>query len=457
MDNNKRSGDRILSGAGEARDAVRILHETNANIFNLKCLAVFSVMAVLSEVLNELGIFKVERAVMIPSMGLAVLAFLIPVAIYLVSAKRRGTTPVVERAWFRKLLITCAIVGATFISVSLSFHAVLLLAVPILLAAQYGIRDRWFVLVLIISLLLVPISVYGSFFFGTPDRNLIKGMLTDEAALVFKNRLMIATPKRMVDIFFHYAVPRLLGVGAVAVLASGITRRNSLMNEKQIELSEKIQQEMAERQEMQNRVIELLANVIETRDISTGEHITHTKQYVGLIASAMQKDDEYRDVMTDETIERLKAAAPLHDVGKILVPDTILLKPAKLTPEEFERMKTHSGSGGQLIKEFFAGIKDVDFLKTAEEIAVSHHEKWDGSGYPEGLRGEEIPLSARIMAVADVFDALVSVRVYKDSIEPEAALDIIYSGSGTHFDPGVIRIVRTIAGEMTAIANSNCK
>ena len=457
MDKNKQSGGIAKNGAKETRDAIRVLHETNANLFNIKCLTVFSVMAVLTELLNELGLFKVERVVMIPSMALAICVFLLPVVVYYIGSKRHSGTPVVERAWFRKLIITCAFVGAGLISISLSFHSIIFLAVPILLAAQYGNRNSTFIGVLIASLLLVPISVYGSYFFGTPDRNFIKGMLTDEQALIFRNRLMIATPKRMVDLFFHYAVPRLLGVGAVAVLASGITRRNSLMSEKQIELSEKIHQEMTERQEMQNHVIELLANVIETRDISTGEHIIHTKQYVGLIAEAMREDDEYRDVMTDEMIERLKNTAPLHDVGKILVPDTILLKPAKLTPEEFERMKTHSASGGQLIKQFFSGIKDVDFLKTAEEIAVSHHEKWDGTGYPEGLRGEDIPLSARIMAVADVFDALVSVRVYKGSIEPSAALGIIYSESGTHFDPGIVRIVHNIEDEMTAIANSNCK
>ena len=437
------------------RETIRVMSDANANLFNVKCMAMLSALAVLTEILNELGLFKVNRAVMIPAMSIAFSIFILPVAVYLFTRKtKEGETPVIERAWFRKLIIICGFAGAVMICVSLSFHAVVFMAVPILIAAQYGNHDRWFVWVLIASLILVPVGVYGSFFFGAPDRNFIKGALTDEEAMIFANRLKIATPQRMFEIFLHYVLPRLFGVTAVAFLAGGISRRNSKMSEKQIELTEQVIEEMDHHREMQTRVIELLANVIETRDVSTGMHIIHTKRYVGLISDAMSRDDKYKDIMTDVTIERMTSAAPLHDVGKIIVPDTILLKPGRLTEEEFEKMKTHTSAGGKLIRDFFSGIDDEAFLKTAEEIAVAHHEKWDGSGYPCGLKGEEIPLSARVMAVADVFDALVSVRVYKDSIAPEDALAIIYSESGTHFDPDIIRIVRTIERDMIAVANS---
>ena len=437
----------------QTSDKIRVLYETSANLFNIKCLTVLSAMAILTEVLNELGLFKVDRVVMLPSMLLGFFSFFLPVAVYLIGQKWRGIK-VVERGWFRKLILASVFAGVVFISVALSFHAVLFLCVPILFSSQYGNRKREFVVILIASLILVPIGVYGSFFFGMADKNLLKGIMTEYEALVFANRLALATPQRMWELFFHYTLPRLFAVAAIGVLAFGITRRNSKMSEKQAELSEEIRQEMIERQDMQNHVIELLANVIETRDVSTGEHIIHTKQYVGMIASAMKNDEKYREIMTDEMIDRLKNAAPLHDVGKIVIPDTILLKPAKLTPEEFDKMKTHTLAGGKLINEFFSEIKDIDFLKTAEEIAVSHHEKWDGSGYPNGLKGEEIPLSARIMAIADVFDALVSVRVYKASIKPEDALNIMYSESGSHFDPDLIRIVRTISNDMISVANS---
>ena len=456
MQDNPRTDDRSVRTEKDPREGIRLMAEANANLFNIKCLAVFAVMAIITEVLNELGLFKVARPVMITSMALSFTVFIMPLAVLLISAARRGERqPVIERSWFRKLIMTCGFIGTVFVSVSLSFHAIVYLTVPILLAAQYGNRRREFFWVMIGSIILVPVSVYGSFFLGTPDRNFLKGLLTDEEALDFYKRLTLVAPKRMLELFLHYVLPRLFGVVSVGFLASGITRRNSKMSERQIELSQKVREEMSRRHDMQNRVIELLANVIETRDVSTGQHIIHTKQYVDVIARAMREDDRYREIMTPGTIDRLKNAAPLHDVGKIVVPDSILLKPGKLTPEEYERMKDHATAGGKLIKEFFAGMNDIEFLKYAEEIAVSHHEKWDGTGYPDGLKGEEIPLSARIMAVADVFDALVSVRVYKDAIAPEAAFEVIYSESGTHFDPDIIRIVRTIEPQMIEIANSN--
>lgn len=142
-------------------------------------------------------------------------------------------------------------------------------------------------------------------------------------------------------------------------------------------------------------------------------------------------------------------------MGKIAVSDVILLKPGKLTDEEFEEMKKHSVKGGQVIRNIFSSFEDdTEFLKIAEDIAVSHHEKWNGKGYPAGLQGEDIPLPARIMAVADVFDALVSVRVYKPSMTPEAAMELIESESGTHFDPNIIRVVDGIRQELIDAAKA---
>ena len=189
-----------------------------------------------------------------------------------------------------------------------------------------------------------------------------------------------------------------------------------------------------------------------------GEHVIRTKQYVGMIARQMQKDDQYKAFLTDHTILEIENAAALHDVGKIAVSDLILLKPGRLTPEEFEEIKKHSTKGGQVIRNIFSTFEDdAAFLKIAEDIAVSHHEKWNGTGYPAGLKGEEIPLPARIMAVADVFDALVSVRVYKPAMTPEAALDLIVSESGSHFDPDIIRVVSGMRRELIDAANTPVK
>ena len=435
------------------REEIHTLSDANANLFNLKRLGVIAGLALVVILLNEFGLFVVEKTVLGSSMALAAAIFLLPVCIFLVHDKlRKKQPPVLEHPRFRTLIILCAFLGIGLISVTLSFHVVVFLAIPILMAAQYSERRREFFWVMAGAALLVPIGVYGGYFFGSPDQNFLQGALTEEEALILRNRFRIATPQRMWELFLHYVLPRLFGVLAITALAAGITRRNARMMDIQIQLSEQIRQEMNELHAMQSRVIEVLANLIETRDASTGTHIVNTKRYVEMIARAMQREENYRDILTDEVIRRLVSAAPLHDVGKIVVPDAILLKPGKLTPEEFDKMKTHTTVGRQVIEDFFAGMEDREFLKTAEEIAVAHHEKWDGSGYPNGLKGEQIPLSARIMAVADVFDALVSVRVYKNALPPEKALEIIYEESGTHFDPEVIRATRTVAEEMIALA-----
>lgn len=408
--------------------------------------------AVINVLLNEPGLFKVKRVVMVTGAAIALASFLIPLIVFAISKRKRGAVGAAEQEWFHKLIIFSVFFGIGAICVALSMHTVLLLAIPPLIAAQYRLRKKEFAAVLAATILLVPVGVYGGFFFGTPDRNLLKGLATGAELHSFASRLTLVTPKRMREICLHYVLPRLLSILAIDVLAYGITSRNGRMFDKQLALSEKVREEMETRHRMQDHVIEVLANLIETRDAGTGKHIIRTKSYVEMIAAAMRRDPKYAPILTDEYIERMKSAAPLHDVGKISIPDSILLKPGKLTKEEFEIMKTHAPIGGEIIKKLFSGMDELSFLDMAEEIAASHHERWDGTGYPGGLKGEEIPLSARIMAVADVYDALVSVRVYKDAISPKDALGIIYEESGTHFDPDIIRIVRGIESELIAAA-----
>ena len=154
----------------------------------------------------------------------------------------------------------------------------------------------------------------------------------------------------------------------------------------------------------------------------------------------------------DDAIEEIENAAPLHDIGKIAIPDSILLKPGRFTPDEFEVMKKHSVKGGEMVDSIFVNLGDKPFLDKAYDIAVSHHEKWDGSGYPKGLKGEEIPLAARIMAIADVYDALVSKRVYKDSMAPKDAFGIIVRDAGTHFDPHIVDLIKGLEDKFIEIA-----
>ena len=204
---------------------------------------------------------------------------------------------------------------------------------------------------------------------------------------------------------------------------------------------------------MQTALILTLADMVERRDKNTGHHIKKTAAYVKIIAEEMKEKGIYPDILTDEYIHNMVESAPLHDVGKITIPDAILNKPGKLTKDEFELMKTHAAAGGKIIGSLIETVPDSDYLYEARNLATYHHEKWDGSGYPSGLSGENIPLSSRIMAVADVFDALISTRSYKKGYPYDKALEIIREGSGSHFDPLVVEAFFAAKEEVLLVAD----
>jgi response regulator RpfG family c-di-GMP phosphodiesterase len=204
----------------------------------------------------------------------------------------------------------------------------------------------------------------------------------------------------------------------------------------------------------QDAAIMLLASVVETRDNETGGHVQRTQHYLRALAKQLQLHPDFARYLTEHQTDILFKSAPLHDIGKVGIPDSILLKPGKLDPEEFEIMKTHTTLGFDAIEnaERRLGV-EVEFLACAKEIALNHQEKWDGSGYPRKLMGSEIPISARLMAVADVYDALTTRRVYKDAIPHDAAVAIIIEGAGRHFDPDVVGAFAAIADEFEVIAS----
>jgi putative two-component system response regulator len=204
---------------------------------------------------------------------------------------------------------------------------------------------------------------------------------------------------------------------------------------------------------MQDATIMAMASLAETRDNETGNHIRRTQNYIAALARHLRTHPRFAEVLTDENIELLYKSAPLHDIGKVGIPDHILLKPGKLTSAEFETMKLHTVYGRNTIlsvEKYLGGSNG--FLTFAREIAYSHQEKWDGSGYPENLVGEQIPLSARLMAVADVYDALISKRVYKPAFSHEEAADVMRKGRGTHFDPDILDAFFEIDDEFRSIA-----
>ena len=186
---------------------------------------------------------------------------------------------------------------------------------------------------------------------------------------------------------------------------------------------------------MQEKTIIGIADLIESRDSNTGTHVKNTSRYVEALAKDAMENGIYSETINESFVDMLVRAAPLHDVGKISVPDSILQKPGRLTKEEYEVMKRHAATGGKIIRDILEGVTDQAYIQMAYEVATYHHEKWDGTGYPNGLKGNQIPVSARIMAIADVYDALTMERVYKKAFPVETALAIIENDSGKHFDP----------------------
>ena len=231
-------------------------------------------------------------------------------------------------------------------------------------------------------------------------------------------------------------------------------------------LESEVARRMSENLLIQDLSVRALACLSEARDNETGLHIVRTQTYVELLARHLENHDRFRDALAGEHLGRIVKAAPLHDVGKVGVPDSILLKPGRLTPEEFEIMKSHAMIGADAINKAMAqaiaacadaeaaerAVKAFDFLEVAKEIAAGHHEKWDGSGYPAGLAGDAIPVSARLMALADVFDALMTRRVYKPAFDIDETTRIINEGRGKHFDPDVVDAFQACLEQFADIA-----
>lgn len=224
------------------------------------------------------------------------------------------------------------------------------------------------------------------------------------------------------------------------------------LEEYRTNLEEKVEEKTEDMANMQSHVVASLADVIESRDTFTGMHVNRTTMYVRLIGRWMVEHGVYKDIVTREYASDMVKAAPMHDIGKISVPDSILCKPGKLTIGEFAVMKQHTTSGGEILDKVLGEIDEVGYIQIAKDMAIYHHERWDGRGYPEGRSGTDIPLCARVMAVADVFDAIISKRSYKDAIPIDEAFDIMDAATGSQFDPEVMSAFFGVRDEIEAAA-----
>lgn len=265
---------------------------------------------------------------------------------------------------------------------------------------------------------------------------------------------------KMIVVSFSVAVFMSIGISVVlTVVCTMFTsqleiNKNNLQNDI-IKKSDEITEQNKKIIYIQEQTIYGMANLIESRDSDTGEHVKRTSLYAELLGKAAKEAGYHKEIITDGYIELLKKAAPMHDIGKIAVSDSILKKPGKLTEEEFKKIQNHTIAGEKIIREVLSGIESEDYVKIAADVAVGHHERWDGNGYPYKLKGEEISLEARIMAIADVFDALVSPRCYKDPFSTDEAFEIISLSRGTHFDPVLTDLFISKKDEVVKIFENN--
>ena len=430
--------------------------EKKANLFNIYCLLIISFLGIIAEIFNEIGVFTCDKDVMRYGTIQLAIYCTIPLFIYLIHDKiLKREKSILEFSFLKWLIIIITFVSILDLCISFSFHTVLVFSIPPLMAAQYNNSRKMNIAIFILSAILVIVGTYGSYLFGQYDANLLKP-LTEAEAENFDNRLnTFKNNNRYLIVFLHYILPNMLCLAAIDFIGLSITKRTDDMLRIQIDLSNKIQNEIIAKNHMQNGVIEHLADIIESRDIETGEHIKRTKKYVSILVNKMKDDPKYKDYLTPKMCEYIISAAPLHDIGKIAVSDLILCKPGKLTDEEYDKMKIHTTKGGEIINNILNELGDKEFLSVAYDVAISHHEKWNGKGYPYGIKEEEIPLPGRIMAIADVFDALVAKRVYKDPIPVDKAIDIIIGDGGTHFDPNLVEIFKEVKDEFISVSKED--
>lgn len=316
-------------------------------------------------------------------------------------------------------VLTHQILGNLMLGSQASFHFFILIMAILPYLILGGRFKLSFVLSIVPFVLFTVMEIMGGFFFPKYQINQVAAF-----AIKITNISLSITVIIIMVLIFAYVVHR---------------SETNLENEVRIQ-SDKLQEQNEKLIKLQTNTIISLSNLVENRDADTGEHVRRTSAYVNLLANETRKRGYYGDILTDEYITRVVRAAPMHDIGKIVVSDLILKKPGKLTSEEFDEMKKHTLEGGRIIKEVLGNQEDKEYIKIASEIATYHHEKWNGSGYPYQKSEVNIPLSARIMAIADVFDALVSPRCYKEPFPVDKAFQIIQDSTGSHFDPILAKV-----------------
>lgn len=367
-------------------------------------------------VLNILGVFVISDVVMtVAYIGSGILLLLPTLLTYVMKS---------EKAYIKYINVISAALFVMLISVTLTYHVVVIYVYPIAIASLY-FSKRLNVFATGITVVGVSVGQILAFYLDTPKDDNFSDLY---------------------EVIVWGIIPRGMVLIAIAVIFTMLCTRTVALLTKLVDAVEGMSK-------YHNEMVMGFATLVENKDGSTGGHIKRTSLYVKLLAEELKRRGLYEDTLTDAYMKNLCKAAPMHDIGKIAVPDSILQKPGKLTEEEFETMKQHSVRGGEIIRETFGNLEDKAYTQMAYEVARHHHEKWNGKGYPDGLKRKEIPLAARIMAIADVFDAISEKRCYRDAMPMDKCFDIILEGSGQDFEPILVEVFLDIREEVENVHN----
>lgn len=385
------------------KEKILIENEKDANFVVARVMRITFIFFTVLFLLNVIGVFVVNKTVMTIAYIFGSLLLFLPTILLKICK---------EKYVFIKIVNVCvAVILMSLLSATLNFHVIVFFVFPIVISSLY-FSKRLNIFATVLTVIGVSCGELFSYFFETvKDKN-----WSDVYGLV----VFCIIPR---DIL-------LIAMGSIFTMLSERTTtllRKLLTAEKNLKKNHK-------------EMIIGFATLVENKDGSTGGHIKRTSIYVKLLANELRKRGYYTDVLTDEYLENLYQAAPMHDIGKIAVPDVILQKPGKLTAEEFDVIKQHTVNGGKIIKETFVRMNNHSYSRVAYEVAKYHHEKWNGNGYPKGLKEDKIPLCARIMSIADVFDAVSEKRCYRDALPLEQCFSIIEEGKGRDFEPILVDV-----------------
>ena len=389
-------------------------NEKQANGVVAKVMRITFYIFTLIYILDVVGIFRVNlRTMNIAYFGSSVLLLLPTILINFLKK---------ENSYIKYLNVVVAVSFTTLLSITLTYHVVVIYVYPIAIASLYFSKQ---LNILATGLTVVGVSI-GQFVAFYADT------LQDDNFLTLYYVVLFGIVPRALVLIAIAAIFTMLSGRTANLLDSLLNKENALKNS-------------------HKEMVMGFATLVENKDGSTGGHIKRTSTYVKILAEELKKRGIYKEMLTDEYLENLYRAAPMHDIGKIAVPDVVLQKPGKLTDEEFEIIKTHAPKGGEIIKNTFGHLENENYTQMAYEVARFHHEKWNGKGYPDGLKRKEIPLCARIMSIADVFDAVSEKRCYREAMPLDKCFEIIEEGSGQSFEPILVEVFLDIREDIERI------